>query len=78
MNTILYTKSDDLVVKTCYVADSQEFAVVLEYPNGEQQVVETFNSAMFLIEFHDFWCKFTGVIKDTTTSEEIKKHLKAS
>jgi hypothetical protein len=78
MNTILFTKSDDLVVKTCYVADSQEFAVVLEYPDGTQQVVETFKSVMFLIEFHNFWCRFTGVLEDTTTPAEVNKHLKAS
>lgn len=71
MEEIISTRDSELKIKTCYFADSQEFGVVFEYPNGEQQVVETFKSALFIMEKHDFWCKFAGVIKEK--SNEIKK-----
>ena len=75
METILYTKTNDLVIRTCYNADSAEFVTIVEYPNGEQVIAETFKSVMFMLEIHDSWCKFTGVIEDKVTSEEVNAHL---
>lgn len=75
MENILYTKSDDLTIKTCFIADSEEFATIIEYPDGSQTVAETFKSVMYMIEIHDFWCKFTGVTKDKISSDLVKAHL---
>ncbi len=78
METILVTKSNDLTVKSVYFTDSQEFGVVLEYSDGTQQVVEKFKSVMFIMQIHDFWCKFTGIIDGKVSVEEIGKHLKSA
>lgn len=76
METILYTKSNNLIVKTCYFGDAQEFGTCIEYPDGKIQVMENFKSALFLLDIHDFWCKFTGVIKGSTTIEEVNRHIR--
>ena len=78
METILFTKSDKITVKSVYIADSQEFGVVLEYSDGSQQVVEKFKSAMFIMQIHDFWCKFTGIIESNVSIGEIEKHIKSA
>lgn len=78
METILFTKSDKLTVKTVYFADSQEFGVVLEYSDGSMQVVEKFKSVLFIMQFHDFWCKYTGIIEGNVSVGEIEKHLKSA
>lgn len=78
METILFTKSDKLTVKSVYFADSQEFGIVLEYSDGSQQVVEKFKSVMFIMQIHDFWCKYTGITEGNITVAEIEKHLKSA
>ena len=75
METILFTKGNDLIVRTVYIAEQNIFATVYEYPSGEMQVVDTYNSVMSLIENHDFWCKFSGVISTTITGSQVEKHL---
>ena len=78
METILFTKSKDLIVKSVYFTDSQEFGVVLEYSDGSQQVVEKFKSVLFIMQIHDFWCKFTGIIDGKVSVEDIENHLKSA
>ena len=78
MEIILFTKSDKLTVKSVYFADSQEFGVVLEYKDGAMQVVEKYKSAMFIMQIHDFWCKFTGIIEGNVSVGEIEKHIKSA
>ena len=75
METILYTKSNDLIVKSCYISEQACFASILVYPNGEHQVLETYNSIMNIMEIHDFWCKYTGVISTPITASQVEKHL---
>lgn len=76
METILFTKSDNLIIRTCFVADSEEFATIIEYPDGTTTTAETFKSVVHMLEIHDFWCKFTGVIEENITSDIVKTHLR--
>ena len=62
METILYTKNNDFVVKSCYFPTEACFATVLVFPNGEQMILERYNSIMNIMKKHDFWCKEKGLI----------------
>lgn len=75
MEAILYTKNENLTVKTVYLTKEAVFATVLEYPNGEIQVVETFSSVLRMMEIHDFWCKFTGITSTSFNPSQVEKHL---
>ncbi len=75
METILYTKTNELTIRTCYIADEEKFAVIFEYPNGEMQEVDTFKSVLFMLEIHDFWCKFAGLTSTSLNPSQVKKHL---
>ena len=75
METILYTKGKDFVVKTVYIQEYKRYATVYEYPNGYMTVVESYTSVLNMIKTHDFWCKFSGIIEGTLTSQEIEFHL---
>ena len=78
MEIILYTKGVDLIVKTCYIADQECFATIFEYPNGEQVVVDTYKSVMYLAKSHDFWCKFSGVIEGQLNPVEVELRLSSA
>lgn len=71
METILYTKNNDFVVKSCYVPSDACFATVLVYPNGDQMVLETYKSIMKIMQKHDYWCKFTGVLSTPITASQV-------
>ena len=75
METILYTKGNDLVVKSCYIPEQECFASIIVYPTGEHQVLEMYNSIMNIMEIHDFWCKYTGIISTPLTGSQVEKHL---
>lgn len=75
METILYTKNDDFVVKSVYIPSEACFATVLVYPDESQMVLETYKSIIKIMEKHDFWCKFTGVISTPFTGSQVEKHL---
>ena len=65
METLLYTKCNQLTIRTVYIADESTFAVVFEYPNGNMIVVDTFTSALKIIERHEDWCKFANMNEET-------------
>jgi len=71
METILYTKNNDLVVKSCYVPSEACFATVLVYPNGDQVVLETYKSIIKIMQKHDYWCKSTGVLSTPLTASQV-------
>lgn len=75
METILCTTSKDLTIKTVYFADSEEFGIIFQYKDGTQQVIDTFKSALIIIETHDYWCKYTGLLKSSFDISQVKKHL---
>lgn len=75
MQTILYTKNKDLIIRAVYVPSEKHFAIVFEYPDGELQVVEEINSVMGLLPAHDFWCKFTGITSTPISRSQVKEHL---
>ena len=62
MESILFTKGHDIIIRTGYIAEHKKFATVFEYPNGDMVVVESFNSPLAILETHDYWCRFTGVV----------------
>ena len=69
MVTILFTKGTDLIIKSCFISETNEYAVILEDKDGEMQVLETFKSIMFLVEAHDFWCKYIGIIESSQNTK---------
>ena len=75
METILYTKGENFIVKSVYFSEEQVFGTVFEYPDGSILVAESYKSIMNIMETHDFWCKFSGVISTPLTPSQIEKHL---
>lgn len=65
METLLYTKCNQLTIRTVYMEKENEFAVVFEYPNGEMVVVDHFKSAMRILETHESWCKFANIKEES-------------
>lgn len=78
MQDILSTKSNSISIRTRFFEDSQEFGTCLCYPDGKYEVLQTFKSAMFLVEIHDFWCKFTGVTTSNISIRDIVNHIKSA
>ena len=74
METILFTKGYDLTVKTVYIPEEKKYATLYVYQNGYMTVVEVYESVMFMIQTHDFWCKFSGIIEGTLSSKDIEHH----
>ena len=58
MVTILFTKANGLIVKSCFIESSMNFQIILEYPNGSEIVIETIKNITALVETHDKWVKF--------------------
>ena len=78
MTDILTTSTNEIKIKTCFNADLEEFETCIEYSDGKVEVLESFKSAMFLLEIHTFWCKFTGIIKDSIDVASIINHIKTA
>ena len=74
MEAILYTKGKDLIIRTGYDADNKRYQTEFEYPDGKKVTVDTFNSAFSILETHDFWCKFTGIIEGKFTPKQVSKY----
>lgn len=75
METILYTKNNEAIVKSCYIPSDECFATVFIDSDGNQMVLETYKSIMNIMKKHDFWCKFTGVLSTPFTESQVKEHL---
>lgn len=78
METILYTKGHDITIHTGYIAEHKQFATVFEYQNGEMVVVDTFNSPLAILETHDYWCRFTGVVNKPLNTSHKKQFYPAT
>lgn len=78
MQDVLYTKSDSISIRTRFFEESQEFGTCICYPDGSYEVLQTFKSPMFLVEIHDFWCKFTGITVSNISIRDIVEHIKSA
>ena len=78
MEIILNSTSNLVSIKTCYFTDSKEFATCLYQNDGSFEVLETFKSPLFLVDIHDFWCKFTGITKSSISIKDVIEHIKSA
>ena len=75
MEIILNSKCNGYKIKTAFFADSAEFATMIEYPDESLQVLENFKNPNSLVEIHDYWCSYTGVLDTPFKASQVKKHL---
>ena len=78
MEIILNSIANSISIKTCYFEDSQEFATCLYHQDGTFDVLETFKSPIFLVDIHDFWCKFTGITKSSISIKDVLNHVQSA
>lgn len=62
METVIKSTGCGITIHTGYIKEHKTFATVFEYPNGDMVVVDQFNSPLAILETHDYWCRFTGIV----------------
>ena len=75
MEVILSTRKDGFKVMTVYLSETKEFAIVFEYTDGSIKQVDNFKAVNLIIELHNYWCAYTGIIDTPFASCQVKKHL---
>lgn len=75
METILYTKRNGFEVKTTYDRISRKFSVFFVYMDGTEQKVEDYINTSKILETHEYWCKFAGLLKSSFNASQVEKHL---
>ncbi len=78
MEEILCTKSNSASIKTFFNEETEEFNTCLIDKDKNIKVLQTFKCIKFLVEIHDFWCKFTGVTKSNISIKDIINHVNSA
>lgn len=78
MTEVLRTEDSKLTIVTGWIEEEKTFSVMFIYPDGKVVRVEDFKNILILVETHNFWCAYTGIISTTIRSGQVEMHLTAS
>lgn len=73
MEKIFYTDGKGGQIATCYDIDKKIFKTI-KITERSEKVLEEFRDIEKLIETHEFWCRYEGIMKNTVTINEVLRH----
>jgi hypothetical protein len=76
MEIILTSSNEKIKVVTGYDKERKLFQTCIVI-NGKEKELESFENINEMVATHDFWCKVTGIIKQTYNKNEVDLHKKA-